>query len=566
MTTSTPTQAYTQGTGTSGVNTLIHYDVRPPAGTDVNYKLGTSWIDTANNNEYSLTSFSSLGGQMTATWITLGGGTSDVNSLSGNTGGSIFPVGGNIGVVGSGPLAFSGAGSTLTGSITPGTSLLATLTGDSGTSTPTAGNIQIIGGSGVTTVASGSGVTINLDGGGLAIDSFTPDAGTSPVVPNGSGMVTMAGTANQITTTGGTNSLTLSVPSSFTAPGSITSTTTLTAGNGFNVNAGTVTVASGTSAIDISADAANTPINIGTGAGVKLLNLGSVNGVSASVLQAGTGGMGIFSTNSSMSIRSGTGILDISNDSVATNVTVANGAGNKTLSLGSINTTSTTSIYSGTGGITANSNNGAISVVSGTGALGISTDAAATSVSIANGAGAKQVFLGSLNTTSATTISAGSGNITMIGNVLKTTNPAFFAYLGTSVVNATGNATVYTLGSTQALTEIYDRGNNFNVNGTFTAPVTGIYDLRASIYVSNILTGYYFVMNIVTTTATYNFAFDKTAMVGTQNMYLPVLALMNAGDTARVNIAVNGEGADVNTIFGVVDVIYYTYFSGVLVA
>ncbi len=98
------------------------------------------------------------------------------------------------------------------------------LTGNSGTALPTAGNIQIAGASGVTTSASGSIVTVSLTGGGVAIDSFVPDAGTNPVVPSVTGSVTMAGTANQLTTTGGLNSLTFSLagpytPATYTAHG-----------------------------------------------------------------------------------------------------------------------------------------------------------------------------------------------------------------------------------------------------------------------------------------------------------------------------------------------------------
>lgn len=102
------------------------------------------------------------------------------------------------------------------------------LTSDAGVALPAAGNINVVGGSGVTTSAAGSTLTISLTGGGTAIDSFVPDAGTNPVVPTALGAVTMAGTANQITTTGGLNTLTFSIPAIFIAPGTITATTSVT--------------------------------------------------------------------------------------------------------------------------------------------------------------------------------------------------------------------------------------------------------------------------------------------------------------------------------------------------
>lgn len=644
-------------------------------------KLGTLSINNATGDVYCLASKS--GG--TNTWQVLGGGTSDVNTVSGNTGGQLSPTGGNISIIGSGALAFAGSGSTLTGTITPGTALLATLTGDSGTATPSAGNIQLIGGTGIVTVASGATVTFNLEGGSVAMDSFTPDAGTSPVVPTALGLVTMAGTANQITTTGGTNVLTFSIPSAFTAPGSVTTTTSLTAGNAFSVTTGVITMASGTSAINISADAAATTINLGTGAGVKALTLGSTNGASASVLQSGpsgsisvssnggslnllsgtgatnisadaaatnvnigtggaikaitigstnssssatvlcgstgfiavnsgggtlsilagtgtmniaadatagavnvatgagvkvltvgssnatssttlqsgTGALAVTSAGGTLTINSGTGALSLSNDAAATTVSIGTGAAVKGVTLGSTSSTSATTVQAGTGALNLLSLGGAITANSGVGAIGISTDVAATTVSIGTGGAAKSVTLGSTTTTSATTINSGSGNLTMVGNVLKTTNPAFLAYLGATVNDKTGNGASYLLG-TDALTEVYDRGNNFNTNGVFTAPVTGIYDLRASITVSGTTIATSFTINLITTARTYTYVLTRAALGTNQAVSISALCDMASGNSATVSIVVSGEAGDTDDIAGSASCV--TYFCGALVA
>jgi hypothetical protein len=251
---------YTQGFGSRAENVEVPViQTRAPATTDISV-VGKRWINTSGNATYTLSSLSSSGGVMSATWVAEGGGSSQ----------------------------------------------LSTLTGDTGTATPSGGNIQIAGGAGITTSASGAVVTIALSGGSTSMDSFTPDTGTSPVVPTSLGAVTMAGTANQITTTGGTNTLTFSVPSAFIAPGSIVSTTTmastttLTAGTTFTATGGassfgggTFTVASGTNAINISADAAATTVNIGTGAAVKTVTVGSTNTTSATSIQAGSGGIAL---------------------------------------------------------------------------------------------------------------------------------------------------------------------------------------------------------------------------------------------------------------------------------
>lgn len=172
--------AYTQGFGSSPLNVQTpHLDIRAPSSADVQYSVGQRWVNTIGNATYTLTSFSASAGVTTANWQAEGGGTSQLSTLS----------------------------------------------GDTGTANPVAGNIQIAGGAGVVTSASGAVVTVSLTGGGVAIDSFVPDTGTNPVVPSATGSVTMAGTANQITTTGGLNTLTYSLPATLIAPGSVAATT-----------------------------------------------------------------------------------------------------------------------------------------------------------------------------------------------------------------------------------------------------------------------------------------------------------------------------------------------------
>lgn len=109
---------YTQGFGSRPENVEVpHIDVRAPATTDILYPVGKVWVDQTNNASYTLTSFSASGNTTTANWVTTGGG--------------------------------SGA--------------VATLTGDSGTATPSGGNIKIAGTTNqITTAASGATVTLSL--------------------------------------------------------------------------------------------------------------------------------------------------------------------------------------------------------------------------------------------------------------------------------------------------------------------------------------------------------------------------------------------------------------------
>jgi|HubBroStandDraft_1064217.scaffolds.fasta_scaffold27183_4 hypothetical protein len=78
--------------------------------------------------------------------------------------------------------------------------------------------------------------------------------------------------------------------------------------NGISALNGALTVASGTGAINISADAAATTVNLATGAGVKALTIGSTHTSSATTINSGTGGL-VLNSN-------GTGNILITADNV----------------------------------------------------------------------------------------------------------------------------------------------------------------------------------------------------------------------------------------------------------
>ena len=84
---------------------------RAPNATDArNYEIGQIWVDQTTSQIYGLASVS--GGS--ATWSILGPGSSDVDTLTGDTGGALSPTAGNINVLGGDGITVAGAGSTLT--------------------------------------------------------------------------------------------------------------------------------------------------------------------------------------------------------------------------------------------------------------------------------------------------------------------------------------------------------------------------------------------------------------------------------------------------------------------
>jgi hypothetical protein len=130
---------------------LIHLDVRPPTTTDILYQVGTEWIDTVGNAVYFLTSFSASANVTSANWVSSGGATTEISTLTGNTG-TATPVGGNILVAGTASqITTAASGSTVTLSLpaaitAPGSlTTTTTLTGGTGV-TATTGNVTVANG------------------------------------------------------------------------------------------------------------------------------------------------------------------------------------------------------------------------------------------------------------------------------------------------------------------------------------------------------------------------------------------------------------------------------------
>lgn len=110
-------------------------------------------------------------------------------------------------------------------------------------------------------------------------------------------------------------------------------------------------------------------------------------------------------------------------------------------------------------------------------------------------------------------------------------------------------------------TEVFDIGGNFSSN-TFTAPVTGKYQLSAHVALAVVDTGSsYYYLKIITSNRSYRTIISSNALVADPSYWslsLSVLADMDAGDTAYVVIR-QGEGAQQT------DIDVESFFSGHLV-
>jgi hypothetical protein len=129
----------------------------------------------------------------------------------------------------------AGAGLTLTGNSFAITAPVSPALGGTGTITaPTSGQF-LIGTSGNVYTPATIGTTTGI--------SLTSGSGTLTI--NNTGVTALAGTSNQITASASTGSVTLSTPATFIAPGSIASTTSITAGNALTVTTGGATITAG---------------------------------------------------------------------------------------------------------------------------------------------------------------------------------------------------------------------------------------------------------------------------------------------------------------------------------
>lgn len=155
---------------------------------------------------------------------------------------------------------------------------------------------------------------------------------------------------------------------------------------------------------------------------------------------------------------------------------------------------------------------------------------------------------------------------TTSGEITKPKQPAFLAYLGTTDSNATGDGTSFTLGSGNALTEVFDQNSDFNTNGTFTAPVTGRYMFTSSARLDDVTTSHttsYTQIN--TSNGTYTqLMFDAGAVTISGDIVIqPAMAFvdMDAADTADIQIVVSGSTKTVD----VIALGRATFFAGYLV-
>lgn len=164
----------------------------------------------------------------------------------------------------------------------------------------------------------------------------------------------------------------------------------------------------------------------------------------------------------------------------------------------------------------------------------------------------------------------GTNNVMSVatsGEINYPLQPAFLASNTSDQANVTGDGTIYTC---IYGTEIFDQNSDFASN-TFTAPVTGKYQLSCSIGQGNVQSNHIVTQNIIST-SNRNYCFGRFSPTNFKNTFDSTLFIggsflcdMDAADTAQVTMSVSG-GSKVVTYQGSTGASLTSppYFSGFL--
>lgn len=403
---------------------------RPPTIYD-GLAVGTNWVDLSSNTPYILCGFT----RGAAIWVTSpAAGAGNFTAVTINPG-NLTLAGGTSSIIAAGNITAAGQ----VNAATLSTSGLATLNSLAVTGDETVGGSLTVTG---TAIFNGGlnftstdpihiestddvlgAITLTVNGGtaeSIIIQSLQGTTDNSIDIYSANGGINVTPNTNLFLG----NSQATGITEIFSGAGGMV--LDATAGGGFDLKAATGT-------INISGDAFANSILIGTGNAVKTIGIG---GIAANIIGIGdvqTGGsieLGAAMTTGTITLGStaaqtgnfilapgsGAQTITLGNNNGAKTINIGNGVSGNAISIGNgINTTAQTiNIAGGASGA-----NSTVDILSGNKTAGTSTLNLATGtgnkvVHIADSAGANTVTLGSTNTTSTTTINAGSGGVVVV--------------------------------------------------------------------------------------------------------------------------------------------------------
>ena len=352
---------------------------RAPTTNDKGYELGQLWVDKSANKSWTLTSVSSG----SATWALSSPGASEVDTLTGDSGGALSPAAGNLTLAGGTNLTSAGSGSTITFNMDAAITLATSV------SSP------------IYTVAAATDMNINSASGQDIIMKMGDAAGANKV----SFVDSASAEVFAIDSNGGLTFTSLTVTGAFTQTAGVVS---ISEDNSANA----VGIANGTTARAVS---------IANSAAAHTVAIGSATGAASLDLKAGTGNFtldGGTATTYTIGASTTTGTIDIGGTAQTGTITLGDSSGTNIVGIGT-----------GEGATTINMATGATS---------------AKTVNVATGAVANVVTIGSVTGAASLDLLCGTGNFTLEGDVASTYDiSATGANTGTVTIAAgTGARTV----------------------------------------------------------------------------------------------------------------------------
>ena len=354
---------------------------RDPTTNDTNYELGQAWVNRSSNQVWHLSSV--VAGS--ATWALSSPGASDVDTLTGDSGGALSPA---------------------------------------------AGNITLAGGTNITSVGSGSTITFNLD---AAVTLATSVSSPIYTVAAATVMNIDAATGQNIIMKMGDNAAANKV--SFTdsddvevfaidSNGGLTFTS-LTVTGAFTQTAGAVSISEDNSAnaVGIANGTTARAVTLASSAAAHTVAIGSVTGAAQLDLKCGTG-------NFSLDGAAGT-TYTIGAATTTGTYTLGGTAQTGTMTLGDSSGINIVQIGSGEGATTVNIAGGAT---------------AAKVVNIAVGAVANVVTIGSASGAAQLDLKCGTGNFSLDGAAGTTYTIGATTTTGTYTLGGTAQTGTMTLG------------------------------------------------------------------------------------------------------------------------
>ena len=410
---------------------------------------------------------------------------------------------------------------------------------------------------------------VTLSGGSSIVSEFLVSSGTSPVVPNGSGQVTLTD-GNGVGMTGGLNAITFDMVSPFIGDFTFTDSTagdiqTLTVSNTDN------TAANASSAALALSVAGTTQI----GDPYVQYSVGSTIAYSTGIDTSSTNQLFRLTSNAAATVNpsSGTNLITAGNNGTKNYISCFTDNGGPGTTSGNDFFVSRNAAGENVGISSSNSDNTS------------STSYAGVTIQVGGTSAGDPYLTWSIPSGSPANFCMGRDNSD--GDVLKITNsdrpslgteywrltsagevtmPTQTSFLATQTA-AQNNLPINTTTTLTIDNEIYDQNSDYdNTTYTLTAPVTARYDLRLNVRLNDIDTANsFYIFRITTSNRNYSWTIPVATYFTADascSFSFSTFADMDAGDTAICTIAIANAGASQADVQVVSGADTWTTFSG----